>query len=214
MVIGSSGRTAHLPSEKHSSGAESPALAHTVGQAPDSMEVAVRGVRETGETQKGELHEEWGHLHTFLKQGHIQRFGLRQRGHHISTKNCSPQTVDQDPGPSETSGPLFQRGNNMFFVFPFLRRLTHPLEHFLGAEMLWEIKVSLHTAPKGKGRKRTARDWTMRQGKVMRFRLTSHHSPHYLEFLNVPNIRRPRSVFHDHRLYPESSQPRKPRQES
>lgn len=68
--------------------------------------------------------------------------------------------------------------------------------------MLQEIKDSPQMGPKGMGRIQIAGGWTMRQGRVMRFRLTSHHSPRYLERLNVPNFYRPRSVFYDHRLHP------------
>lgn len=83
--------------------------------------VVGRGVRGAEEIEEGELHKEWGHLHTFLKQGQIQRFALGWKRHHISTKDCLPQTVRQDPGPSETSGSPFSKWEQHLLPVSFLK---------------------------------------------------------------------------------------------
>lgn len=109
------------------------------------------------------------------------------------TTNCP-----QNPGPSETSG------------FPFSKRKQHLLLVSLGYQLKtlthWSISWSRDATGdqslptyglQGKGQNPNSWRSAMRQGRVIKFRITSHHSPHYLEFLKVPNFHRPSSIFHD-----------------
>lgn len=114
-------------------------------------------------------------------------------------------TTDHQPGPraSVSSDPYFQRGNT-FLPLPFLRRPseeTHPSEPFLCADMLREISVPTQ-GPQGKGQNPNSWGLDHETGKVREVQAHIHHSPRYLELLNVPNFHRPRAIFHDHRLYP------------
>lgn len=114
-------------------------------------------------------------------------------------------TTDGQPGPraSASSDPYFQRGNT-FLPLPFLRRPseeTHPSEPFLCADMLRDISVPTQ-GPQGKGQNPNSWGLDHETGKVREVQAHIHHSPRYLELLNVPNFHRPRAIFHDHRLYP------------
>lgn len=94
-----------------------------------SQPVHGSGLKGAREIEEGDRHKEWGHLHSLLKQDQTQRFALRQKRHHISTKDRLPQIVPKTQGPLKPQDFHFQRGSNIHLLLLSLgyqlKTLTH-----------------------------------------------------------------------------------------